>query len=165
MIRKDNPKIPYSLNSFPTILPNVKFFTEKPVEQHIKAFVGWDGMVILDSNLDILQTLKMYAKQYQNYAQSCGRCTPGKYGGKVLYELLNKIQNDPSTNDKDIVKLKEVCELMMITSKCEVGKTTPKPILQMLESKPEIFTQAIESNKKKNVSIEYKSMTSHKWII
>ena len=160
MIRKDNPKIPYSLNSFPTILPNVKFFTEKPVEQHIKAFVGWDGMVILDSNLDILQTLKMYAKQYQNYAQSCGRCTPGKYGGKVLYELLNKIQNDPSTNDKDIVKLKEVCELMMITSKCEVGKTTPKPILQMLESKPEIFTQAIESNKKKNVSIEYKSMTS-----
>lgn len=149
MVKKTNPEIPYSLNDFPKVLPQVKFFTKEPVatQQELKAFVGWDGIVIFDSNLDILQTLKIYAKQYQNYAQSCGRCTPGKYGGKVLYELLEKIQNHEYPNDdealNDIEKLKEVCELMVATSKCEVGKTTPNPILQILKEKPEVFAKAL----------------------
>lgn len=164
MVRKDNPQIPYSLSNFPKVLPDVKFFTTTPTaiqdslpqnNKEIKAFVGWDGIVIFDENLDILQTLKMYAKQYQNYAQSCGRCTPGKYGGKVLYELLNKLQNDENASLEDIEKLKEVCELMSVTSKCEVGKTTPKPILQMLESKPEIFYKNIKTLlHKKNTIIQ-----------
>lgn len=151
MVRKDNPNIPYSLSNFPKDLSRVKFFTtQSQSKEEIKAFVGWDGIVIFDENLDILQTLKMYAKQYQNYAQSCGRCTPGKFGGKVLYELLNKIQNDPHANLDDVDKLKEVCDLMRITSKCEIGKTTPKPILQILESNPEVFTKAIQ-NKSKDI--------------
>lgn len=155
MIKKTNPEIPYSLNDFPKVLPQVKFFTKEPIatQQELKAFVGWDGIVIFDSNLDILQTLKIYAKQYQNYAQSCGRCTPGKYGGKVLYELLEKIQNHEYESDneaiKDIEKLQEVCELMVATSKCEVGKTTPNPILQILKEKPEVFAKALPLSRKK----------------
>ncbi|WP_258865006.1 FAD-dependent oxidoreductase [Helicobacter sp. MIT 14-3879] len=153
MVKKDNPNIPYSLNNFPQTLSHVKFFSNKAQEEKtetIKAFVGWDGIVIFDENIDILQTLKIYAKQYQNYSQSCGRCTPGKYGGKVLYELLEKIQNDPHATHADIDKLREICELMRVTSKCEIGKTTPKPILQILESKPHIFTEAIAKNSKRH---------------
>ncbi|RDU73077.1 formate dehydrogenase [Helicobacter aurati] len=156
MVRKDNPNIPYSLSNFPQSLSKVKFFTtDKQREQteRIKAFVGWDGIVIFDEDVDILQTLKVYAKQYQNYAQSCGRCTPGKFGGKVLYELLEKIQNDPQATNADIEKLKEVCELMRVTSKCEIGKTTPKPILQILESKPSVFTDAIAKKIEKQTQI------------
>lgn len=155
MIKKTNPKIPYSLNDFPKVLPRVKFFTKEPIamQQDLKAFVGWDGIVIFDSNLDILQTLKIYVKQYQNYAQSCGRCTPGKYGGKVLYELLEKLQNHEYEKDdealSDIEKLQEVCELMSATSKCEVGKTTPNPILQILKEKPEVFAKALPLSRKK----------------
>ena len=56
MVKKTNPEIPYSLNDFPKVLPQVKFFTKEPVatQQELKAFVGWDGIVIFDSNLDIL---------------------------------------------------------------------------------------------------------------
>ncbi|TLE08465.1 FAD-dependent oxidoreductase [Helicobacter bilis] len=161
MVKKTNPNIPYSLNDFPKVLPQVKFFTKEPIEntqKEIKAFVGWDGIVIFDPSLDILQTLKIYAKQYQNYAQSCGRCTPGKYGGKVLYELLEKLQNYDYASDcealKDIEKLKEVCELMKATSKCEVGKTTPNPILQILKERPEVFAKALPLSKQKDSSRE-----------
>ena len=161
MVKKTNPNIPYSLSDFPKVLPQVKFFTKEPIEttqKEIKAFVGWDGIVIFDPSLDILQTLKIYAKQYQNYAQSCGRCTPGKYGGKVLYELLEKLQNYDYASDcealKDIEKLKEVCELMKATSKCEVGKTTPNPILQILKEKPEVFAKALPLSKQKDSSRE-----------
>lgn len=161
MVKKTNPNIPYSLSDFPKVLPQVKFFTKEPIEttqKEIKAFVGWDGIVIFDPSLDILQTLKIYAKQYQNYAQSCGRCTPGKYGGKVLYELLEKLQNYDYASDcealKDIEKLKEVCELMKATSKCEVGKTTPNPILQILKEKPEVFAKALPLSKQKDSNLE-----------
>lgn len=150
MVRKDDPGLPYSLSNFPKTLSAVKFFNPKETPpQVLKAFVGWDGILIFDENLDVLQTLKIYAKQYQNYAQSCGRCTPGKYGGKVLYELLEKLQNHNYRDDDealaDIEKLREVCELMRATSKCEVGKTTPNPILQMLDSRPEVFASALPS--------------------
>ena len=161
MVKKTNPNIPYSLSDFPKVLPQVKFFTKEPIEttqKEIKAFVGWDGIVIFDPSLDILQTLKIYAKQYQNYAQSCGRCTPGKYGGKVLYELLEKLQNYDYVSDcealKDIEKLKEVCELMKATSKCEVGKTTPNPILQILKERPEVFAKALPLSKQKDSNLE-----------
>ncbi|MDY5821821.1 MAG: FAD-dependent oxidoreductase [Helicobacter sp.] len=161
MVKKTNPNIPYSLSDFPKVLPQVKFFTKEPIEttqKEIKAFVGWDGIVIFDPSLDILQTLKIYAKQYQNYAQSCGRCTPGKYGGKVLYELLEKLQNYNYASDcealKDIEKLREVCELMKATSKCEVGKTTPNPILQILKEKPEVFAKALPLSKQKDSNLE-----------
>lgn len=168
MIKKTNPEVPYSLNDFPKVLPQVKFFTKDPIatQQELKAFVGWDGIVIFDSNLDILQTLKIYAKQYQNYAQSCGRCTPGKYGGKVLYELLEKLHSHEYKSDNealnDIEKLHEVCELMKATSKCEVGKTTPNPILQILNEKPEVFAKALPLSRKSDSQDNVKDFCENK---
>ncbi|PAF50675.1 FAD-dependent oxidoreductase [Helicobacter sp. 13S00477-4] len=136
------PSIPYSIpiQDFPNHLQSDK----------LKAFIGWDGLVIFDESTDILDTLKNYAFQYQCYAEACGRCTPGKYGGKVLYELLDKIQKNPQSSQTDIQHLEKVCELMIATSKCEIGKTTPKPILQILKSKKEIFTTSSIQGKKQH---------------
>ncbi|WP_095332042.1 FAD-dependent oxidoreductase [Helicobacter sp. 11S02596-1] len=131
------------LSFTPYAIPK-KDFPNRLENDNIKAFVGWDGAVIFDENTDILDMLKNYAFQYQCYAQACGRCTPGKYGGRVLYELLSKIQIQPEADD--ILRLEEACHLMVATSKCEIGKTTPKPILQMLETKKEIFLQNKQEN-------------------
>lgn len=76
----------------------------------------------------------------------------------MLYELLEKLQNYDYASDcealKDIEKLKEVCELMKATSKCEVGKTTPNPILQILKEKPEVFAKALPLSKQKDSNLE-----------
>lgn len=117
------------MENFPNMLANEK----------LKAFIGWDGVVVFDEKTDILDMLKNYAFQYQIYAQACGRCTPGKYGGKLLYELLEAIQNDSKNLDENLNKLEEVSKLMSCASKCEIGKTTPKPILEMLKTHKDSF--------------------------
>ncbi|MDO7253708.1 FAD-dependent oxidoreductase [Helicobacter cappadocius] len=123
--------LPYSIatKEFPNNLQNEK----------IKSFIGWDGVVVFDEDTDILDMLKNYAYQYQCYSEACGRCTPGKYGGRVLYDLLHKIQNDPENLLENIDQLERTAHLMQNASKCEIGKTTPKPILQMLQTRREIF--------------------------
>ncbi|PAF42198.1 FAD-dependent oxidoreductase [Helicobacter sp. 11S03491-1] len=133
------PFIPYSIptQDFPNSLDANK----------LKAFIGWDGVVVFDENTDILDLLKNYALQYQCYAEACGRCTPGKYGGKILYELLDKIQSHSQNPNEDIQHLEEVCRLMMSASKCEIGKTTPKPILQILHSQKEVFLNPKKTQK------------------
>ncbi|WP_257874255.1 FAD-dependent oxidoreductase [Helicobacter sp. 13S00482-2] len=139
------PFLPYSIGAgeFPNHLQNEK----------MKSFIGWDGVVVFDENTDILDMLKNYAFQYQCYSEACGRCTPGKYGGRVLYDLLCRIQNDPDNLLENINRLEETAHLMQNTSKCEIGKTTPKPILQMLKTKREIFLNPQKaSNTQKYIS-------------
>ena len=43
---------------------------------------------------------------------------------------------------------------MKTSSKCEVGKTTPNPILQILKEKPEVFAKALPLSKQKDSSRE-----------
>lgn len=108
----------------------------------LRAFIGWAGVMIRDEGLDVVQLAKEYARQYQCYAEACGRCAPGRFGGKVLYDLLHKIDVGTGVRE-DLERLREVCELMRETSKCEIGKTTPLPILDLLDSFEEQFLAKI----------------------
>ena len=108
-----------------------------------KAFIGWDGVAIFQEDVDAVRLATEYAAQYQVYSEACGRCAPGRWGGRILYDLLDKIaRGEGSTADID--HLKEVSETMMLTSKCEIGRTVPKPILDLMEYYKEQFDTAIE---------------------
>ncbi|MEJ2499361.1 MAG: FAD-dependent oxidoreductase [Sulfurovaceae bacterium] len=108
-----------------------------------KAFIGWDGVAVFDENVDVVRLACEYAAQYQKYSEACGRCAPGRWGGRILYDLLDKIARGEGAQ-ADIEHLKEVSETMMMTSKCEIGRTTPKPILDLLEHYREEFDLLIE---------------------
>jgi len=56
-----------------------------------KAFIGWDGVAIFDEDIDAVRLASEYAAQYQEYSEACGRCTPGRWGGRILYDMLDKI--------------------------------------------------------------------------
>ncbi len=101
------------------------------IEKHSRAFIGWGGVVLFDENIDIVRLASEYAKQYQIYSQACGRCAPGRWGGRILYDLFNKIARGEGEK-RDIEHLAEVCQTMMKTSKCEIGKTVPKPLFDIL---------------------------------
>ena len=109
-----------------------------------KAFIGWDGVAIFDEDIDAVELASQYAAQYQEYSEACGRCAPGRWGGRILYDLLDKIARGEGTYD-DIAHLKEVSTTMMATSKCEIGKTVPKPILDLMEHYKEQFDTCIEA--------------------
>ncbi|MGW8168824.1 MAG: FAD-dependent oxidoreductase [Sulfurovaceae bacterium] len=111
-----------------------------------KAFIGWDGVALFDSDIDVVRLATEYAAQYQVYSEACGRCAPGRWGGRILYDLLDKIARGEGSYS-DIDHLKEVSETMMLTSKCEIGRTVPKPILDLMEHFSNEFSDLIDNQK------------------
>jgi formate dehydrogenase beta subunit len=109
-----------------------------------KAFIGWDGVAIFTEDIDAVELASQYAAQYQEYSEACGRCAPGRWGGRILYDLLDKIARGEGTH-ADVAHLKEVSQTMMTTSKCEIGKTVPKPILDLLEHYRDQFNRCIDA--------------------
>ncbi|MFA5502238.1 MAG: FAD-dependent oxidoreductase [Sulfurovaceae bacterium] len=121
-----------------------------------KAFIGWDGIALFDSDIDVVKLATQYAAQYQVYSEACGRCAPGRWGGRILYDLLDKIARGEGSHS-DIDHLKEVSETMMLTSKCEIGRTVPKPILDLIEHFSDEFSDLIDNQKpSKHYNIEVK---------
>jgi len=112
-------------------------------ERGSKAFIGWDGVAVFDEDIDAVELAAKYAAQYQEYSEACGRCAPGRWGGRILYDLLDKIARGEGSHD-DISHLKEIARTMMTTSKCEIGKTVPKPILDLMEHYKEQFDTCID---------------------
>jgi formate dehydrogenase beta subunit len=122
-----------------------------------KAFIGWDGVALFDADLDVVRLATEYAAQYQVYSEACGRCAPGRWGGRILYDLLDKIaRGEGSVSDMD--HLKEICSSMRLTSKCEIGKTVPNPILDLMEHFEDTFMECINEQKKSkhyDIDVDY----------
>lgn len=116
-------------------------------ENHTKAFVGWDGFALFTSDVDVVKLAVNYAKQYQEYSEMCGRCAPGRWGGRILYDMLDKIARGEG-EQSDLEHLNEISDTMMATSKCEIGKTVPVPILQMIHHFNDDFKKLIETKSK-----------------
>lgn len=122
-----------------------------------KAFIGWAGVAIFGEGVDVVKLAVEYAKTYQEYSEACGRCAPGRWGGRIVYDILHKIGRGEG-NESDIAHLKEICTSMKETSKCEIGKTVPNPILALLTHFEDEFTTLIKEKKaspdfyKENVS-------------
>jgi len=116
-----------------------------------RAFIGWDGVALFDENVDVIRLAMEYAAQYQEYSEACGRCAPGRWGGRILYDQLDKIaRGEGSVADMD--HLKEIGKSMQVTSKCEIGKTVPNPILDLMIHFEDTFMECINEQKK---SIHY----------
>ena len=111
-----------------------------------KAFIGWDGVALFDSEVDVVRLATEYAAQYQVYSEACGRCAPGRWGGRILYDLMDKIARGEGTL-QDMEHLKEVSRTMQSTSKCEIGKTVPTPLLDLMEHFEADFVRCIDEQK------------------
>jgi len=112
-----------------------------------RAFIGWDGVSLFDEDVDVIRLAMEYAAQYQEYSEACGRCAPGRWGGQILYDQLDKIARGEGTK-ADMNHLKEIGASMQITSKCEIGKTVPKPILDLMNHFEDTFMECINEQKK-----------------
>jgi formate dehydrogenase beta subunit len=115
-------------------------------DRESKAFVGWDGVAIFSEDVDVVKMAVQYAAKYQEYSEACGRCAPGRWGGKILFDMLDKIARGEGEY-KDLEHIKEIAESMKSTSKCEIGKTVPNPILDLIEHYGDTFRALIEEKK------------------
>jgi formate dehydrogenase beta subunit len=112
-----------------------------------KIFIGWNGLVVFEEGVDVVKAGAEYAAQYQEYSEACGRCAPGRWGGRILYDLFDKIARGEGS-DEDVVHLLEISETMIQTSKCEIGRTVPIPLINILEHFSAEISDLIDNQKK-----------------
>ncbi|MDR2905065.1 MAG: FAD-dependent oxidoreductase [Helicobacteraceae bacterium] len=116
-------------------------------DRKARAFIGWDGVGVFDPEIDILRLASEYVSQYQNYSEACGRCMPGRAGGRILFDILDKIARGEGEKE-DLEKLRSAIGVMKLSAKCEIGRTVPNAIDHLLTHFGAEFDQAIREKKR-----------------
>lgn len=111
-----------------------------------KAFVGWDGFIICDPLINVVELMRAYFSDVQRVA-SCGQCFPCRVGTRVIQEILERIV-DGKGRKEDIAKLESLANHIKTNSKCQVGQTSPVPLLLALQYYREDFLKQVESPQK-----------------
>src|SRR5512136_2296666 len=113
-------------------------------EKKIKAFIGWDGIVIRDAEANMVDLIRAYLEAVQK--ESCGKCTPCRVGTRVMATLINRMV-DGQGRKEDLNQLKYLGETILRSSKCNLGQTGPKPVLDALDHFRNEFQEVIQSKK------------------
>jgi formate dehydrogenase beta subunit len=114
-------------------------------ERKIKAFFGWDGIAIRTADVNVVDMVRAYLEAVQN--ESCGKCTPCRVGTRIMATLVNRIV-DGQGRAEDLDELSRLGETILKSSKCNLGQTGPKPVLDAINHFRDQFKEAIESKKK-----------------
>lgn len=97
--------------------------------QSAGAIMGSGGMVVLD-NTNCMVDMARFFLSFTT-AESCGKCSVGRIGTRLMHETLKRIANGEGTAD-NIELLKEVSDVMQKACLCALGRTAPNPILTTL---------------------------------
>jgi formate dehydrogenase beta subunit len=114
-------------------------------EAHIKAFMGWDGLVIRDPGVNVVDMARAYLEAIQG--ESCGKCVPCRVGTRVMLDVMNRIA-DGRGKMADLGVLRRLGDFIRDGSKCTVGQTGTKPVLDAIEYFKGDFEEVIKGKKK-----------------
>jgi NADH-quinone oxidoreductase subunit F len=112
--------------------------------QSAGAIMGSGGMVVLD-NTNCMVDMARFFLSFTT-AESCGKCSVGRIGTRLMYETLKRITNGEGTAD-DIELLKETSDVMQKACLCALGRTASNPILTTLRYFENEYTAHIEAKK------------------
>ena len=119
---------------------NVRIPSEFRPGENIKAFMGWDGIILLDDDVDIVDMCANYVEAVQS--ESCGKCFPCRIGTRIIADLLTKIATGEGKKEY-LQRIRDLAVNIKEGAKCSIGKTGLIPILHALEHFPRAFTAAI----------------------
>jgi len=114
-------------------------------EDDVRAFIGWDGFWLTDPEVNIVALCRAYLDAVVAEA-SCGECFPCRVGTRVAAELLAKFM-DGTAIEGDLPRLQTLLSTISRTSKCQVGQTTPKPVLAALTHLRQEFENTLNSGR------------------
>lgn len=119
----------------------VKLPEEFRNEGKVGAYMGWDGIIQVDPDIDIVAMAAEYMKRVQdNYC--CGKCTPGKKGTRVLADTLQKVLAGRGTEgDLDIIA--NIGNVLQ-NCKCTLCMTSATPVQDALQYYREQFEAYIK---------------------
>jgi len=125
--------------------PKVKLPGEFEKGLPVKAFMGWDGIILCDESVDIIDMSVRYVEAVQK--ESCGRCVPCRIGSKVILDILKGIADGRGKKD-DLARIPAIAAGIKDGSKCQIGQTGFVPLLQALSFFGPEFDRAIAEGRK-----------------
>ena len=74
--------------------------------------------------------------------ESCGYCTPCRVGNVFLRERIQKIMEGYAVK-ADLDYLKDLSRTIIMTSRCGLGNTAPKPVLSSIDQFPVVYASLL----------------------
>ncbi len=111
----------------------------------VRAFMSWDGVVVADEGVNIVDMARSYLKEVGEL--SCGECSVGYIGVKVMADILGKISNGQGTKD-DLDLLERLGSGMKENAKCDFCALAVTPVLDTLNYYGEEYLKLITGKEK-----------------
>jgi NADH:ubiquinone oxidoreductase subunit F (NADH-binding)/(2Fe-2S) ferredoxin/Pyruvate/2-oxoacid:ferredoxin oxidoreductase delta subunit len=118
--------------------PSGGFLTTKHLDTQIDyesltacgSMMGSGGMIVMDDTDCMVSMAKFYLDF--TVEESCGKCSPCRIGNKRLNEILHRITDGKGTLE-DIDLLRNLGAVIKDTSLCQLGGSSPNPVLSTLD--------------------------------
>jgi len=123
---------------------NIRLPEEFYKGERIKAFFGWDGIVIRDLSFDLLEMALNYAQALAK--GSCGKCTPCGFGTKFISQILEELWKGEKGTEA-LSFLESLVLTVMASSRCSFGQKGPLPILHLIRYFGEELKERLSSRK------------------
>jgi len=94
------------------------------------------ALMVFNRNRDILQILRNFMEFFKE--ECCGVCTPCRAGNFILTERVKKIQRGLCVQE-DLDEIKQWGEIIKLSSRCGLGKTSPNSLMMAIDKFPEYF--------------------------
>jgi formate dehydrogenase beta subunit len=121
-------------------------------ERPLRAFMGWDGIIVFDKDVDVPAMTAEYMKRVQTL-YCCGKCTPGKKGTKVLMDLFqNVVAGKAAEADLDMVG--DLAELLK-NCKCTLCQSATVPVFDAVQHYRADFTARLHERRAVKSADEY----------
>ena len=93
------------------------------------AILGSGGLIVMDDKTCMVDIAKFFIKF--SVDESCGKCVPCRVGNRKLLNILEKISLGKGT-EADINELVNLGNIIMDTSLCGLGQSSPNPVISTI---------------------------------
>ena len=107
------------------------------------SIMGSGGMIIIDETSNMIEVAKYFMEF--SMEESCGKCAPCRIGCAKIYEILEKFVQEKA-NYEDLETLENLCEMVVNTSLCGLGKSAPNPVISTLKYFRHEYEEKIHAN-------------------
>ena len=111
----------------------------------VKAFMSWNGLVVTDDSVDIVDMTHAYVKEVDKL--SCGECTVGHIGVRVMADILGRIA-DGQGIEEDLHSLRRLGSGIKENAKCDFCTSAVTPVLDTLNHFGDEYLKTIKSKEK-----------------
>jgi formate dehydrogenase beta subunit len=113
-------------------------------DQPLAGFMGWDGIILFDRDVDVPAMAAEYMRRVQTL-YCCGKCTPGKKGTKVLADLLTAVE-EGRAKEADLATVPDLAELLK-NCKCTLCQSSTVPVLDAVTHFRDDFLARLKGEK------------------